>query len=319
MAIHNWQWDDVRFFLAVAREGNFSRAARTLGVDHVTVGRRIAALERQLGAKLLIRTPEGVAASAAGQAILRQCEAIEVAALDLERIVAGHDANFTGSIRLTTTEALAVHVIVPSLATLRERYPHLQVELITGLRSLDITRREADIALRLARPTAPNLMCRKLGELGFTLYASPRYLAEHDSPQRGQGLVGHRLISYLGAPPFGLGPLFMGEALAGAQIALRSNSPYIQAKAAASGVGISELACLIGDSYPGLMRVWPDEEPTLRSVWLITHEDLRRAAKIRVLSSIIADAFAREARILRHGQRRPRGQQRYVSRSNVPA
>jgi DNA-binding transcriptional LysR family regulator len=319
MVLGNWQWDDVRFFLAVSREGSLSRAARVLGVDHVTVGRRIAGLEQQLGAKLLIRTPEGFAASAAGQAILRQCEAMEVAALELERLAAGHDAQFTGSIRLTTTEVLASHVIVPHLATLRERYPQLQVELITGIRSLDVARREADIALRLARPTAPSLVCRKLGELGFALYASPRYLAEHGSPQRGQGLAGHRLISYVGTPPSGFGPLFMGEALEGAQIALCSNSPYVQAKAAASGVGISELTCLIGDDYPGLIRVWPDEEPMLRSVWLITHEDLRRSAKIRVLSSIIADAFEREAKILHYGQRRPSRQQRHVSRANAPA
>src|SRR5215467_3349608 len=135
-----WQWDDVRFFLAVARAGSLSGAARVLGVDHVTVGRRIAALEQQLGAKLLLRTPEGLAASAAGQAILRQGEAMEVAARDLERLVAGHDAQCTGSIRLTTTEVLALHVIVPYLATLHERYPHLSVELVTGLRSLDLTR-----------------------------------------------------------------------------------------------------------------------------------------------------------------------------------
>src|SRR5215813_3097096 len=107
MALGNWQWDDVRFFLAVSREGSLSRAARVLGVDHVTVGRRIAALEQQLGAKLLIRTPEGFSASAAGQAILTRCEAMEGAALDLERLAAGHDAQFTGSIRLSTTEVLA--------------------------------------------------------------------------------------------------------------------------------------------------------------------------------------------------------------------
>jgi DNA-binding transcriptional LysR family regulator len=285
-------------------------------VDHVTVGRRIATLEQQLGAKLLIRTPEGFAASAAGQAILRQCEAMEVAALDLERIVAGHDAQFTGLIRLTTTEVLALHVIVPHLATLRERYPHLQVELVTGIRSLDITRREADLAIRLAQPTAPSLVCRKLGELGFTLYASPHYLAEHGSPQRGRGLAGHRLISYVSAPPSGFGPLFMGEALVGAQIVLHSNSPYVQAKAAANGAGISELTCVLGDDYPGLMRVWPDEEPIFRSVWLITHEDLRRSAKIRALSSIITDAFTREARILRFGHRR---RQRRVPQSEALA
>jgi len=299
-----WEWDDVRFFLAASREGSLSGAARALSVDHVTVGRRIAALEERLGAKLLTRTPDGLAATSAGQAILRQCEAMEASAFDIERLVAGHDSQYSGRIRVTTTEVLATHVIVPELAALRERYPQLQVEILTGIRLLDIARREAEIAVRPVRPTAPSLVCRKLGEFGFALYASRDYLARYGTPTRGRGLKGHFLISYVGTPSPGFGPLFMKESVEGAKIVLRSNDKTVQARGAAEGLGICELSCVFGDEYPGVVRVWPHEEPMLRPIWMVIHEDLRRAARIRLLSVAIAEAFQRNAKLLRHGHQR---------------
>src|SRR5580693_3549931 len=132
-----WQWDDVRFFLAVARTGSLSAAARALGVDHVTVGRRIALFEKRLGVPLLNRTPEGFAATSAGEAILRQCTAMESAALDLERIAAGRDSLVRGSVRVTTTEALADQLVAPAIAGLRQAHPELQLDLMVGVRSLD--------------------------------------------------------------------------------------------------------------------------------------------------------------------------------------
>src|SRR5215831_14410759 len=168
----SWRWDDVRFFLAVAREGGLSAAARLLDVGHVTVARRIAGLEKRLGAKLLVRTPDGVAITPLGQAILGQSSAMEGAALELERVAAGRETLTAGTVRLTATEALARRVVVPAMAALRERHPELQVVLLTGVHSLDIARREADLAVRFARPASPGLVCRGLGEVGFSLYAS---------------------------------------------------------------------------------------------------------------------------------------------------
>ena len=195
-----WQWDDVRFFLAVARAGSLSGAARTLNVGHVTAGRRIALLEKRLGVTLLNKTPDGFATTPAGEAILRQCVAMESAALDVERIAAGRDSLVTGSVRVTTTEALAYQVVAPAIATLRQAHPELQVDVIVGVRSLDIARRDADLAVRFAWPPASDLICRKLGEVGFSLYASQRYLARAGVPKRGQGLAGFDLITFTGAP-----------------------------------------------------------------------------------------------------------------------
>src|SRR5215471_7435325 len=118
-----WQWDDVRFFLAVARSGSLSGAARALGVGHVTAGRRITALEKRLGVTLLNRTPDGFTTTSAGEAILRQCRAMENAALDVERIAAGRDTLVKGSVRVTATEALAYQVVTPAIAALRQVHP----------------------------------------------------------------------------------------------------------------------------------------------------------------------------------------------------
>jgi DNA-binding transcriptional LysR family regulator len=299
-ALATWQWDDVRFFLAVARTGSLSGAARALGVGHVTVGRRISLLERRLGVSLLNRTPDGFAATAAGEAILRQCIAMENAALDLERIAAGRDSLAAGSIRLTATEALAHRVIAPAIAELRKSHPDLQVDLAVGVRSLDIARREADLAVRVGRPSGPGLVSRKLGEVGYSLYASRSYFAKHRIPQRGKGLAECDLITFTGAPA-ATSPFFMNESLEGARIALRCNNPLIQLQAAANGIGIAELACFLADDCADLVRIWPDEPPALRSVWLVMHEDLRRSARIRVASSAIVDAFRRHRRILQHG------------------
>jgi len=299
----SWQWDDVRFFLAVARTGSLSGAARALGVGHVTVGRRIALLEKRLGVTLLNRTPDGFATTSAGETVLRQCVAMETAALDLERAAAGRDSLVTGSVRVTTTEALAYHLICPAIAELRQVHLELRVDLTVGVRSLDIARRDADLAVRFARPETSDLVCRKLGDVGFSLYASRRYLTTSGIPQRGRGLAGYDLITFTGAPA-AASPFFMGEALEGARVALRCDSPFVQLKAAASDVGIAELACLLGDASSDLVRVWPDEAPAQRTAWLIMHQDMRRSARIRAVSTAIGDVFRRQRKTL--GQGSPR-------------
>jgi DNA-binding transcriptional LysR family regulator len=307
-----WQWDDVRFFLAVARTGSLSGAARALRVGHVTVGRRIALLERRLGVTLLNRTPDGFATTSAGDAILRQCVAMENAALDLERAAAGRDSLVTGLVRVTTTEALGHQLMTPAIAALRRAHPELQVDRTVGVHSLDIARRDADLAVRFARPSTPDLVCRRLGDIGFSLYASQRYLARSGNPKRGQGLAGYDLITFTGAPA-ATSPFFMGESLEGAHIALRCNNPLIQLRAAANDIGIAELACFLGDNCADLVRVWPHEAPAHRTAWLIAHQDMRRSARIRAVSAAIGEAFRRQRRILEHGTRGRRRQENDAS------
>lgn len=286
-----WQWDDVRFFLAVSRNGSLSGAARALRVDHATVGRRIAAFEEQLGSRLFDRTPEGFAITAAGQAILAQCEAMENAAASVDRLVAGHDARLSGLVRVATTEGLAHTLIVPALASLVREHAQLQVEVMANPARLDITRRQADIAVRLGRPTDPDVICRKLGDCGFALYGARPYLAA--APDRAKGLSGQTAVSYLGAPTW------FSAALGGARVALLSNSPFVQLEAVSQGIGIGLFPCFLGDSDPELERLSQAEPPELQAVWMIIHRDLRRVAKIRLVASAIADAFHRKRQVLR--------------------
>src|SRR5262249_9654700 len=198
------------------------------------------------------------------EAVLRQCAAMETAALDLERIAAGRDTLVRGSVRVTTTEAFAYQLVAPAIAALRRSHPELQIDLVVGVRSLDIARREADLAVRFARPSASELICRKLGNIGFSLYAWRRYVAKAALPKRGEGLAGCDLIMFTGAPT-ATSPFFMSESLEDARIALRCDNPLIQLRAAANEVGIAELACFLGDSSPDLIRVWPNEPPTCRT------------------------------------------------------
>ena len=293
-----WQWDDVRFFLAVSRNRSLSGAARALRVDHATVGRRIAAFEEQLGSKLFDRTPDGFAITAAGQTILSQCEAMESAATSVDRLVAGHDARMSGLVRIATTEGLAHVIIVPALAMLAGAYPQLQVEVMTDPRPLNIARRQAEIAVRLARPTDADLLCRKLGDFGLALYASRAYLEAHGEPERSKSLAGHTSVSYLGAPSW------FNEALAGARVVLFSNSPFVQMRAVAAGMGIGILPCRLGDDSRELQRLSSAEPPELRPVWMIIHRDLRRVARIRLVANAIAEAFEHNKQALRYGSPR---------------
>ena len=223
------QWDDIRFFLAIARERSLSGAARALRVDHATVGRRLNAFERRLTPNSSVGRPKD-AITSAGQAILNQAEGMEAAAIAVERLATGHDTRSSGLVRLTTLEMLAHQVILPALATLLDKNPQLQVDLLVGLRMLDIARRQADIAVRTPRPTDSNLVCRKLGEIGVTAYASSRYLAARGRPKRGTGLRGHSLIKFPFTPPE-LGVPFHGESLEGAVVAMHTMSGLVQIKA----------------------------------------------------------------------------------------
>src|SRR5258708_17836314 len=157
---------------------------------------RLTALEQRLGTKLYNRTPQGFAITSAGQAMLKQAEAMEAAGLAVERLASGHDERSSGLVRVTTLEMLARQVVVPAIANLMEMHPQLRVDLLVSLRTLDIARRQADIAVRIARPTDASLICRKLGEFGVTAYASCRYFEKHGRPQRGARPLGDQLSDH---------------------------------------------------------------------------------------------------------------------------
>ena len=166
-------WDDLRFFLAVARRGSLTTAAKDLRVAQSTVGRRLSSLETNLGARLLHRTPDGYTLTLAGHDVLRQAERVEIEALGVERSVGGRDAKLEGVVRVTCTETMAAHVLAPCFAALQEIHSGILVELMPNPNVLSLSMREADIAVRLVRSNEHDLVVRRIGLIAFGLYASP--------------------------------------------------------------------------------------------------------------------------------------------------
>ena len=190
-------WNDVRFFLALARGRTLAKAAMALRVDQTTVGRRIAALERRLGVAVFERTPLGLEVTPAGRRILDAAERMNEAAIDLGAQLANDRAPCRGTVTVATSESLAEHFVIPAVDLVQGKHPHLTVVLRTGWARVDLRRGEADLAVRIVRPRDPRLACRKLAEFSLRLYASRGYLARHGVPQSLQA----RALLHLDGPP----------------------------------------------------------------------------------------------------------------------
>lgn len=286
------EWNDLHFFLAIARHRTLSAAARALGVQQTTMGRRLAALEGRAGTRLLAHTPQGYVLTEAGEATLAHVERIEAEALAVERAVSGTEQRLEGSVRLTAVETLAVELLTPVLARFRERYPGIVLELIVDSRSLSLSRREADVALRLARPTERELVARRLPDIATAAYASPLYLERQGHPASdGQGAGHWRILPHeelMGTPEM----RWFQAATGRAGTALRSNSRYAQRAAAMAGMGIACLARYLGDAAgEALVRLDLGAAPPPRELWLAVHRDLRDAPRIRALMEALGVAL----------------------------
>jgi DNA-binding transcriptional LysR family regulator len=290
-------WDDLRTFLAIARHGTLSAAARALGVHQPTMGRRLAALEQRAGARLLQKTPRGYTPTAAGESILGNVERIEAEALAVERRITGRDVRLEGVVRITTVESFAAEIVMPILAGLRQRHPGIDIELMAEVRNLNLSRREADVALRMARPDQADLTVRRIGLLGFGLFASPAYLDSRGMPDFDRGGEGHDLI--LTQPDLMTGPemRWLTSILPRAAPALRTNSRYSHRAAALAGLGIACLARYLAYSTP-LTTLLPPTPPPVRELWLAVHADVRHMPRIRAVTEALASGVKTRADLL---------------------
>ena len=280
-------WNDVRFFLTVARERTLARAAAALRVDQTTVGRRIASLESKLRVALFLRSASGFQVSAAGTRVLVAAERMEEAALELTSGAAGEDPSSSGTVRVATTESLAEAFVIPAIQELRSRHPRVHVVVATSWSRVDLRKGEADLAVRLVRPTDPRLACRKLADFSLRLYASRAYVAEHGMPTT---LDGQALIAYEDAVLSTARHPFANLPMDGGELALLSNSHRVLLAGASSGIGIVQMPSYVGDAYPDLVRVFGDvEEPY--AVWLVVPQANRRIAAVRAVSEAIAQTF----------------------------
>lgn len=298
-------WNDLRLVLAVLRSGSLTGAAKALGVNHSTAFRRLAALEADMGVRLFERLPAGAyAPTAAGERMAASAERIETEAAALDRDILGRDQQLTGRLRVTASETLGFRILTPLIGRFRCIHPGIQVELVVDNRVLSLSRREADIALRALRPREGDLYGRKLGTIGWTLYAGrdlaatlPR-LGDEDPAELGSWpLIGwEREASGVNAADW------LNARAPESAFVYRSSSLLNQFVAARAGMGVAVLPCYLGDPEPDLVRLTPAPLPALgRELWIVTHGDLRRTARVRAFFDLIGEGIA-EARSLLEGQ-----------------
>jgi DNA-binding transcriptional LysR family regulator len=291
------EWSDYRYFLALARAGTLAGAARDLGVEHTTVSRRIAALETALGTKLFVRTPDGFVLTTAGTATLPRIEEAAKAIEAVERCVAGEDGELRGTVRVTASNAIA-GFILKRLGPLRERHPGIVVEFLTGNQMFDLSRREADLAVRASASLSGDLIARKLCDAGWAAYATQDYLDSH--PPIEDGLAGQVVIAYDDAHAFYPGQQWIAASASRAAIAMRGNDIISVLNATLTGVGIGTMPCLVGDAEPTLKRAVP-QLIARYPLWLVVHPDLAKVARVRATMDFLIELATKEAALLAGG------------------
>jgi DNA-binding transcriptional LysR family regulator len=295
--MHSMDWDDLRYFLAVYRSGSTSGAARALSVQHTTVGRRLAALEDRLGASLFTRTPSGLIPTTAAAEILPLAESAERSMRDIERAVAGRDGRLEGVVRLTTSDAFS-GFFVRRLTALHAEHPGLVVEILSANRTFDLTRGEADLAVRMVPTTQPDLICRQVATVGWSLFASESYISRRGPLASAAELGGHELIGYdesLAGTP---GARWLAEHARAARIVMRGNSIGAVINAAIVGIGIALVPCYLVAGEPTIRRLVPGLLLE-REVWLVFHPDAGRIARVRRVIDFVTEVLEAERRVLR--------------------
>ena len=289
-------WDDIRLFLALARHGSARGAAESLQVSHTTISRRAEQLEADLGTRLFDRDVSGYRLTGEGETMMTSALQAEEALLAAERQLQGRDAQLSGEIRLTTSDIIANYLLMPYLVSFCRDYPEIDLNVLVSYDLFDIGRREADIAIRFmgdGRQPPDDLVGRKLVTAASCYYATPEYLAKHDPREDNGGArwVGwndnERVPDWVKSSPFPRVPVYG-----------KFNNGMLQAEAAKQGMGIAVLPAFVGDAMKELIRI-PGCEPYLNyDIWLLSHPDLRDAARLRTFRKFVVELFEENQSLL---------------------
>lgn len=282
-------WDDVRYFLAVARQGSVRAAADRLGVNHTTVLRRIAQLEARLGSQMFERLPTGYRLTEAGEQVLGLAEEMEASSHALVTRVFGRDQAVRGLLRVTMAPTIASHLLMPDFADFAAAYPEIEIEILSSQGKVNLTNREADVALRVVfdRDALPqNLHGVKGPDLSIGLYASAAVLAAGESRPR--------WITRFGEGP----PDWAGAAIRFADVPLRIAEEAAHIEALRLGMGVSMLPCFVGDTEPRLARVPGSGLGPHGCLWILTQGETRKTRRVRLFTEFIAARLRGHAAVL---------------------
>ncbi len=283
-------WELYRSFLAVVREGSLSGAARALDITQPTVGRHIDALEQALGIALFTRSQTGLNATEGALALVPHAEAMAAAAEALQRAASGEAEEDRGTVRITASEIIGTEVLPPILAAFHEKHPRIAVELLLSNRTEDLLRRDADIAIRMVRPTQAALVAKKIGTIHLGLHAHPSYIEKHGAPQTVEEITSHPIIGFDREPSVrrleGLGLPISRDLFA-----FRCDSDVAQyaAQRAGFGLGFCQIALAKRD---GLVPILPGLIGFQLDVWVAMHEDLKTSRRMRLMFDHLAEHIA---------------------------
>lgn len=281
-----FNWDDLRYFLELARRGRLAVVARHFGVEHTTVSRRIAELEGVLDEKLFDRSERGYTLTPMGEKLLCYAEQMEIGAYGLAD-AAGIAHARSETVRLVTMEGIGSFYIAPKLAKLRTQQPRLIVELVTSPQLGNLTRREADVMLSFTRPDSPGVIVRKIGWFSLQLYASEQYLGSHGIPAGASDLKQHVFIDYIDELVSIPAVRWLRDAVSAPNIIFRSTSMSAHQSAAANGLGIVLLPSFTAAGDVRLRPVLHGQIEVKRDLWLATHEHSRKRPKIMALMDFV--------------------------------
>jgi DNA-binding transcriptional LysR family regulator len=292
---HDPEWSDFKVILALARGGSVAGAARVLGVDHSTVSRRLAALEETLGTCLVVRGGREFSWTAQGRIALSAAEALESTVADATRAIRSAKLEVAGSVRVTCPSGF-VTTLNRMLPPLLAKHPLLSLELSADNRTVDLARGEADVAIRMFKPSDPGLVCRRTLEVGWGVFASSAYVAESGTPATVEDLSKHRLVLYIEALHRVAGPRWMEEHRGTATSIMRVDNTEVAGQALSSGGGIGVIPCFAASQRPELVRIFPDPVATA-SGWLVYHETVRDSARVRTAIDVLVEFFETHAEL----------------------
>ncbi len=293
-----YNWNDIIYFLEVARARNLVRAGQKLKVDHTTVSRRVRELERSLNTTLFKRSKSGFALTEAGLRLLQYAEGMENQANAIvETVVGAEGAEAAGAVRIASMEGIGSMYLTGCIAEFHGLYPSIQVELITDTRLLDMTRREADIFVSFFRPQGKRLSVKKVGEFKIALYASSRYLETHRNPTTVKELEAHGFVDFIDEHIHIKENRWLSDILRPPHIAFRSTSLVSQYMAVSDGVGIAMLPSFVAAHNPDLRPIMP-RFFSVRDIWISVHEDLLHIGRIKAVMNFLEKRIAADRNFL---------------------
>ena len=289
-----FKWDDLKYFLAMAEEGSLSAAARKLTVSQPTLSRRLTALEEDIGAEVFLRTRSGLELTSLGAELVQHARHMQDDVHSVERLITGHDSSLKGSVKISCIDIIGTEWLIKHIAPFHEQYPGITVEVTVANTTSDLLRGEADIALRMFRPAQNELIARKIATMNYGYYASRDYIERMGKPETFADLKEHKfvlphddILALTSRSSAGYNRAALQDAV------FRSNNLLALAAAVREGLGIGAHCCMLAHDDANMVRLFGNHLVFSSDLWLVSHADLRRSARIRAMYDYLADLLTR--------------------------